>query len=130
MDLAVRVKNKRKEFSISEFPSKYEVFDIGEKTIALYKEIIKRSDAVFMKGTAGYCEEAKFCKGTKELLKQIAKHKGTAILGGGHLSTALKKFKINKKQFSHVSLSGGALVWYLAGKKLPGLEVLRKSHGV
>ena len=35
------------------------------------------------------------------------------------------KSKINKKKFGHVSLSGGALLNYLAGDKLPGLEALR-----
>ena len=79
-----------------------------------------------MKGTAGYCEDAKFCFGTRELLNAIASSKCFSVLSGGHTSTALKKFGIPKKKFDYVSLSGGALVWYLVGKKLPGLEALRK----
>ena len=126
MDLVVKINGKRRELSLSDFPSKYEIFDIGSQTIELYSELIKDADAIFMKGPAGYCEDAKFCKGTRELLKAISKAKGFSVLGGGHLSTALKKFKINKNKFNHVSLSGGALVWFLAGKKLIGLEVLRK----
>ena len=126
MDLAVNINGRRKELVLSEFPSRYEVFDIGSRTILLYKKLIKNSDAVFMKGTAGYCEDAKFCFGTRELLKTIASSKCFSVLSGGHTSTALKKFGISKKKFDYVSLSGGALVWYLVGKKLPGLEVLRK----
>ena len=72
MDLAVNANGRRKELAISEFPSEYEVFDIGSRTISLYKDLIKNSEAVFMKGTAGYCEDAKFCFGTRELLNAIA----------------------------------------------------------
>jgi len=128
MDLAVKANSKRKELSIEEFPSKHEVFDIGAKTIKLYKKQIKHADAIFMKGTAGCTEDKKFQKGTKELLKAIAKSKAHSVLSGGHTSTALKKFKINKKKFDYVSLSGGALVFYLTGKRLPGLDALIKKR--
>jgi len=82
---------------------------------------------VFMKGTAGHCEEKQFCKGTKRILNAIIKSKAFSVLGGGHLNTALKDLKIDKNKFNFVSLSGGALLEYLAGKKLPGLEVLKIS---
>jgi len=38
----------------------------------------------------------------------------------------IKEARINTKKFSYVSLSGGALVKYLAGERLLGLEVLKK----
>lgn len=126
LDFAVKIKNKRKELSLEEFPSKYEIFDIGSKTIKKYTQEIKKAKVIFMKGPAGFCGDKKFCKGTNTLLKAIAKNKGFTVLGGGHLSDALKKAKINHKKFSHVSLSGGALLRYLAGEKLPGLKVLEK----
>ena len=59
------------------------------------------------------------------LLKAIAKNKGFSLLGGGHLNDALEKAKIKKTKFGYVSLSGGALLRYVAGEKLPGIEALR-----
>jgi phosphoglycerate kinase len=127
LDLAVRVKGKRKDLRLDEFPSKYEVYDIGGRTEKHYVDLISRADAIFMKGPAGYCEEAQFCKGTVGLLRAIASSKGFKVLGGGHLDSALGKAKINKRKFDYISLSGGATVWYIAGKKLPGLEALKKG---
>ena len=46
------------------------------------------------------------------------------LIGGGHLSDAIEMSKIPKSKFGHISLSGGALLSYIAGEKLPGLEVL------
>ena len=34
--------------------------------------------------------------------------------------------KINKNRFGYISLSGGALIAYISGEKLPGLEVLER----
>jgi len=127
LDLAVRIGGKRKEIELEDFPSKHEIFDIGPRTVKHYVSEIRKAKTIFMKGTAGYCEEAQFCYGTRELLKAIASSKGFSVLGGGHLSAALKKMKINKKKFGYVSLAGGALERYVAGEKLPGLEVLERK---
>ncbi len=125
-DVALKVNGKRKEVMIKNCPFKEQIFDIGHFTVEEYVKEIKKAGAVFMKGTAGYCEEQQFCYGTSELLKAIAKSSAHKVLSGGHLSTALKKFGISKKKFDYVSLSGGATVNYIAGKRLPGLEVLKK----
>ncbi|MBU2639251.1 MAG: phosphoglycerate kinase [Nanoarchaeota archaeon] len=123
MDFAVRVNGKRKELLLSDFPSKYEIFDIGEITIKRYKEEIKKAEVVFMKGPAGECAMKPFCKGTREILKAISRGKCFSIIGGGHLSDAAAKLGIRK--IDHISLSGGALLEFVAGKKLPGVEALK-----
>ena len=66
-----------------------------------------------------------FEKGTFALLRAITKSKAYSVLGGGHLADAIEKSGINKKKFNHISLSGGALLSYVAGEKLPGLEILK-----
>lgn len=125
IDLAIKVNGKRKEIDVKDLPTKYSILDIGKKTIAEYKKEINKAKAIFFKGSAGKIEDPLFCLGTKELLKAIAKTSGFKVISGGSSNLMIKKFKINKNSFNHVSLSGGALVYYLAGKKLPGLEVLR-----
>ena len=79
-----------------------------------------------MKGTAGECSKKNFCIGTVRILKALEKSKGFCVVSGGHTQTAIEKNKINKNKIGYVSLSGGALIHYLAGKKLPGLEALKE----
>ena len=124
-DFAVSVNGKRKEILLEDFPSEYEIFDIGEKTQKEYIEKIKNAKAIFMKGPAGYCADKRFLKGTAEILKAVSKSKGFSLIGGGHLNDAIKKAGIPKNKFGHVSLSGGAFLSYVVGEKLPGLEALK-----
>jgi len=125
VDLAISVNDHRKEISVNDLPTKSLILDIGKKTIKDYKTDIRKAKAVFFKGAAGYCESPEFCLGTKELLKTISSSSAFGVIAGGHSSSYMKKFRINNKKFGYVSLSGGALVHYLSGKKLPGLEVLK-----
>ncbi len=124
VDFAVNVNGKRKEYPLDEFPVKYEIYDIGEKTQKIYVDEIKRAKSIYMKGPAGFYSDTKFFTGTKVLLEAISKSKAYSLLGGGQLSDAIAKSKIPKSKFGYISLSGGALLQYLAGEKLPGLVAL------
>ena len=93
-------------------------------TTRLGKEILK-AKKVFWKGTAGNCSYKGFCLGTEKLLKAMEKSKAYCVVAGGHSETAIERYKINKNKIGYVSLAGGALVHYIAGKKLPGLEALK-----
>ncbi|MEK6917989.1 MAG: phosphoglycerate kinase [Nanoarchaeota archaeon] len=124
-DFAVKINGKRVEIPLEKFPSKYEIFDIGEKTIDKYVNEIKKAKAVYMKGPAGDFSSKGFEKGTFAILRAISEMKGFSLVGGGHLSDAIKMSKIPERKFNHISLSGGALLEHVAGKKLPGLEALR-----
>ena len=124
VDFAVKVGGRRVERGLGEFPCGDEIFDIGSKTIANYVKEIGKARCVFVKGPAGDAGDVKFSKGTVALLKAVAKCK-FSLVGGGHLSDAIKKYKLSG--FGHVSLSGGALVAYLAGEKPPGLEALNRG---
>ncbi len=124
-DFAVLKMGNRKELSLDEFPSQYEIFDIGKKTIENYVKEIRKARAIYMKGPAGFCADKKFCKGTFAILKAISKSRAFSLIGGGHLSNAIEESKINKDKVGHISLSGGALLSYIVGEKLPGLVVLK-----
>ncbi len=125
VDFAVDVKGKRKEIPVDGFPNKYEIFDIGELTQKRYVNEIKKAKAIYMKGPAGDCSKKQFSKGTFAILKAVAESKAFSVIGGGHLSDAIKASKVDLKKFNHISLSGGALLNYIAGNKLPGLKVLK-----
>jgi len=124
VDLAISVNGKRKVLELKDFPQKYPVWGVGEKTIGIYKKEIKKAKAIFFKGSIGRFQQKGFGYGTREVLKEISKSKAFSIISGGQSSDALKKFKIKKEKFGYVSLSGGALVKYLVGEELVGLEAL------
>lgn len=117
-------KGKRKEIKLEMLPTDKKIFDIGKETIEEYKKIIKRSKFIFVKGPMGKYEDKRFQLGTKEILKSVANSKAYSIIGGGNTLDAINLFKIPKTKFSHISLAGGALLEYISGEKLPGLEVL------
>jgi len=126
LDVAIERNGKRVEKDADKLDEQDIVLDIGHKTVESYSKIIKSSGTVFMSGPAGAFERADYGYGTESLLKTIASSLSTTIVSGGHLTAALQKFDIGE-QIDHVSTAGGALVLYLAGKKLPMIEALEMA---
>ena len=126
IDLAISVNEKRKDISLSDLPVDYPVYDISYKTIEHFKHEIVKAKAIFVKGPMGFFGKPGFNKGTKEILKEVAKSNAFTIMAGGHTSNALSRIGVNKNKINYISLSGGALVEYISGRKLPGIEALKK----
>lgn len=118
----------QKDLGQAPFPSK--IMDVGKKSIAFFQEQLQDADLVFMKGPLGFSEYPEYSEGTVALLKKIAfltqEKKIFSLIGGGHLTTAIAKYKI-PCTFSYMSLSGGALIHYISGKKLPGIVALERG---
>lgn len=98
--------------------------DIGPKTIKLFKEKIKKAKTIFWAGPLGKIEEKKYQKGTKEIAKAIIQSKAFSVIGGGDTIEFLNKINLLEK-FNYVSIGGGAMLKFLAGEKLPGIEALQ-----
>ncbi len=102
------------------------ILDIGPKTVEVFKKYIARAKIIFWSGPMGYIEEKEFEKGNLAIAKAIvANKKAETITGGGETIMFLKKYKLDTK-FSFISTGGGAMLEFLAGKKLPGIEALRQ----
>lgn len=131
VDFGLNINNKRQNAVLSDAPFKYKIVDVGKKTIEQFKREAENSDMVFMKGPLGFSEIKAFSYSTIEFLRHLSKlsksKKLYTIIGGGHSTTAIEKYHI-PDTFNHVSLSGGALIKYISGEKLPGLEALKKSR--
>ena len=81
---------------------------------------------IIWNGPLGVYEKKQFEKGTKEIAQVIARnHLAFKIAGGGDTDSALHKFGL-RDRFDHVSTGGGAMLEFLSGEKLPGLEALNK----
>lgn len=125
IDVAIDRDGERVEVEVDKLKGE-SILDIGFKTIDKYSRIIRGSGTVFMSGPAGKFEKAGFNKGTEALLKSMASSLATTIVSGGHLNASLQQLGI-KDWVDHVSTAGGALVLYLAGKRLPMIEALEKA---
>jgi len=98
--------------------------DIGPETIRLFKEKIAQAKTIFWNGPLGKIEEEEFTKGTAEIAQAIAQSKAFSVVGGGETVEFITKLGLVEK-FSHVSSGGGAMLTFLSGDKLPGLEALK-----
>ncbi len=126
-DVGVRVDGGRRDTDPAELDAPAQVWDIGPKTVERYSRFIKGAGTVFMSGPPGAFEWDAFSVGTEGLLRAMASSLATTIISGGHLSTALRKYGIHD-QIDHISTAGGALVQYLAGKRLPLIDALERSQ--
>lgn len=115
-----------------EFPEKiigpldsFNALDIDEKTTEMFREKILRAKTVLWNGPFGKFEEEEYAKGTLAIAKAIIESKAFSVVGGGETVEFITKYGLTDK-FSHVSTGGGAMMAYLSGEKLPGLEALEK----
>ncbi len=115
---------ENKNVDWTNIPDGWEGFDIGSKTIELYKEELKKAKTVIWNGPVGLFEFDIFAKGTNEIAKTLAELDAVKIIGGGDSAAAVEKAGLASK-FTHVSTGGGASLEFLEGKKLPGIEALQ-----
>ena len=107
----------------TEIPDGWEGFDIGEKTIEMFKEELQKAKTVIWNGPVGLFEFDQFAIGTNAIAKTLAELDATTIIGGGDSGAAVEKAGLADKM-THISTGGGASLEFLEGKKLPGIECL------
>lgn len=100
--------------------------DIGAKTAASYADRIAGAATVLWNGPMGRFELPQFAAGTREVAGAVAAAPATTVVGGGETVQALRGFGL-QDQVNHVSSGGAAMLEFLEGRELPGVEVL--LHG-
>ncbi|OGM98112.1 MAG: phosphoglycerate kinase [Candidatus Yanofskybacteria bacterium RIFCSPHIGHO2_01_FULL_41_21] len=100
------------------------ILDVGDETMRQYIDIISKAEMVIWNGPIGLFENPIFTKGTDEIANAIISSKAISVIGGGDTISAVGKLGILDK-FNFVSTGGGAMLTFLAGDKLPGLEALK-----
>lgn len=99
------------------------ILDIGPDTNNLFRQIISQSKAIIWNGPMGLIEVDKFVEGTKKIAQVIANNDSYSVIGGGDSIALIEEMGLFDKM-SHVSTGGGAMLKFLAGDKLPGIEAL------
>ena len=110
----------------TDIPDGWEGFDIGEKTIEMFKNELQSAKTVIWNGPLGLFEFDQFAIGTNEIAKTLAELDATTIIGGGDSAAAVTKAGLADKM-THISTGGGASLEFLEGKKLPGIECLQNK---
>ena len=105
-------------------PDTHEGLDIGEKSVALFKEAVKDAATVVWNGPMGVCEFSNYEYGTKEIAKAVVESGAISIVGGGDSAAAIEKLGFADR-ITHISTGGGASLEFLEGLVLPGIACLQ-----
>ena len=104
------------------------ILDLGPKTLRMIEKKVHSARTIIWNGPLGHTEEKKFSAGTLALARAIARNRRAfSLAGGGETVAFIRKYKLDKK-FTFISTGGGAMLDFLAGKKLPGIEALKNSR--
>lgn len=112
-----------KTVKINSIPEDMMGLDIGEETIKLVTEELKKAKTIVWNGPAGVFEMDNFNKGTYAIAKAMVDSGGITIVGGGDSASAVEKAGY-ADQITHVSTGGGASLELLEGKVLPGIDAI------
>ena len=110
-------------------PDNWEGLDIGPKTQASFAKVLKESKTILWNGPVGVFELEKFSKGTKAVAISVAAATlagAYSVIGGGDSIAAVNKYDLGD-YVSYISTGGGAMLEYLEGKVLPGVQALNEN---
>lgn len=106
-----------------EVPSDKMILDLGPQTLKLFEQEIQKAQTIIWNGPLGAFEHKPFDTFTKKLAQLISDSKADSYVGGGETTDAINDLELGPK-FTHISTGGGAMLEFMEGKSLPGIEVL------
>ncbi|HAT74004.1 MAG: Bifunctional PGK/TIM [Candidatus Moranbacteria bacterium GW2011_GWF2_36_839] len=118
--------DQKKEFSekvILPFDFIDDRLDIGPKTLEKFKEIISNAKTIVWNGPTGKFEDEKYAVSSNEIMKAVLNSGAYTVVGGGETLEILEKNNATDR-IDFVSTGGGAMLDYLGGGEMPGIEVL------
>lgn len=100
--------------------------DIANESLNIFEEEISSAKEIVWNGPIGNFEDKKYSDGTRRLIEMLMNSSAKITLGGGDTISAMNQFGDIKKVY-WVCLGGGAMLDYIAGKEMPGIEALERS---
>jgi phosphoglycerate kinase len=113
--------------SSTRIPDGWMGLDVGPETVAAYAKVVGNAKTLLWNGPLGVFELEAFANGTRALGEAIASATASgslfSLVGGGDSVAAVEQFGLADR-VSYVSTGGGAMLEYLEGRVLPGIQAV------
>jgi phosphoglycerate kinase len=112
--------------SVGSIPDGTGAFDIGPRTLELFRARVQSAKTVLWHGTLGVRENEAFSAGTSGVLSGLAEAPAFGVVIGDSVAAAASAAGPElEAQIGFVSTGGVASLVFIEGKKLPGVVALR-----
>ncbi len=111
-------------FPAGDIDNTHAILDIGPESAKYFGDLIQHSQLVIWAGPMGLIEQEDFVNGNKVVAEAVANSDGYSIVGGGDNIAFFERCGLLDK-FDFVSTGGGAMLEYVAGNEMPGLDILK-----
>jgi phosphoglycerate kinase len=111
-----------------EVPDGWMGLDIGADSAARYAGLIAAAATVFWNGPMGRFELPQYTVATRTIADAVASASAMSVIAGAETVAALQRYGV-RDRVSHVSAGGTAMLEFLEGRRLPGVQVLLRRHG-
>ncbi|SMC36222.1 phosphoglycerate kinase [Desulfocicer vacuolatum DSM 3385] len=116
---------EKKIVSVENIPRQWMVMDIGPETTAAFSRAVETSATIVWNGPMGVFEMERFRSGTCGVAQAIAASRGFCVVGGGDTGLAVNVCRVTEKM-DYISTGGGAFLYLMEGRTLPGVTALEK----
>ena len=116
-------KAESKIVPIQEIPEEWMALDIGPASSRLFAEVLDDAKTIIWNGPMGIFEMDAFSRGTVSMVHSVANSYALTIVGGGDTDVAVHSAG-QSDRFSYISTGGGAFLYLMEGKTLPGVAAL------
>ena len=117
-DFAVVDGDRRREIGRDAVPA--------DTLLADYIEVISTARTIFVNGPPGIYEKALSAEGSRRLRNAIVDAPGYSVIGVGDSVAAARQFGVQDRM-GYVCASGGGMVRFVSGQKLPVVEELKDA---
>ena len=97
------------------------ILDLGQKSIQKYIKYFEECKTIFINGTCGVFEEARYASGTISLFSSLKNVDAYKVAGGGDTLNAINMYKLNDV-FNFLSSGGGASLEYVSSTHLAAID--------